>query len=137
MSKAITLPIGRTCEWLEHFRAGVRLGAVATDREERLARNEALFRAANERMADWDEIHGEDARELYFCECANPACREKVSLRKADYERVRANRLYFFVKEGHEIPDVETVIARNEGWSVIEKDPDVEEVVESHNPRRD
>lgn len=103
---------------------------MATDREERLARNEALFRAANERMAEWDEAHPGDARELYLCECADPACRDRISLRKADYERVRESSLQFFVKEGHEIPDVETVIARNDGWYVVEKNPDLQEVVE-------
>jgi hypothetical protein len=110
---------------------------VPTEREERLAENEALFRAANERMADWEEIHPNDDAELYFCECADPACREKVRLRKADYEGVRSNRLRFFVIPGHEIVDVETVIERNDGWFVIEKDPDVASVVDDHNPRLD
>jgi hypothetical protein len=102
-----------------------------------MAENEALFRAANERMADWEEIHADDATELYFCECADSACREKVKLRKADYEGVRANSLRFFIVPGHEIPEVERVIQRNEGWSVIEKDPDVAPVVDEHNPRVD
>jgi hypothetical protein len=110
---------------------------VPTDREERLAENEALFRAANERMADWEEIHPDGATELYFCECADPACREKVRLQKAEYERVRSNRLHFFVVPGHEIADVETVIERHEGWFVIQKDPDVAPVVDEHNPRID
>jgi hypothetical protein len=108
---------------------------VATEREERLARNEALFRAANERMADWEEAHAADAVELYFCECANRDCREKVELRKADYERIRANSLLFFVARGHELPEVETVIEHNDAWSLIEKDPDVAHVVTRYNPR--
>jgi hypothetical protein len=108
---------------------------VATNREERLAQNEAMFRAANERMADWEEIHVTNGRESYFCECANPHCREKVSLHKADYERVRSNPLHFFIVEGHELPEVEAIIERNEGWSVIEKDPEVQEIVDKYNPR--
>ena len=94
-----------------------------------------MFRAANERMANWDEIHAADARESYFCECANPECREKVSLSKADYERVRSDPLHFFIVEGHELPEIETLIEQNEGWSVIEKDPEVREVVDRYNPR--
>ena len=62
---------------------------MATDRQERLAQNEALFRVANERMADWEKSHAEDSAELYFCECADPDCREKVSLRRSEYESVR------------------------------------------------
>ena len=110
---------------------------MPTEREKRLARNEALFRAANERMADWEEAHAEDAWELYFCECANRDCREKVKLRKADYERIRANPLHFFVVSGHEIADVERVIERNQDWSLVEKDPEVREVVTRYNPRSD
>jgi hypothetical protein len=108
---------------------------VATDREERLARNEAVFRAANERMADWEELHATGDRESYFCECADPDCREKVSLHKADYERVRSDPHRFFIVEGHEVPEVETLIERNDGWSVIEKNPEVSEIVEKYNPR--
>jgi hypothetical protein len=108
---------------------------VATDRDERLARNEALFRAANERMAGWEDSHAADARESYFCECANPECREKVSLRRADYESVRSNALHFFIVEGHEFPEIEKVIEQNEGWSVIEKAAEVREVVDRYNPR--
>ena len=42
-----------------------------TPREERLAQNEALFRAANERMAGWEEQHATSEIEVYFCECAD------------------------------------------------------------------
>ena len=82
---------------------------MATERKERLAQNEALFRVANERMADWEESHAEDSAESYFCECADPDCREKVSLRRSEYESVRSNPRRFFIVVGHEIPDVETV----------------------------
>ena len=49
-------------------------GARGRRRRERSgsARNEALFRAANERMAEWEERHTEAAGELYLCECADP-----------------------------------------------------------------
>ena len=95
-----------------------------------MARNEALFRAANERMARWEESHTTDAREPYFCECADPECREKVSLRRPEYERVRSHSRHFLVVRGHETPDVDTVIETFDGWSVIEKDPNVSHVVE-------
>jgi hypothetical protein len=114
---------------------GLDSEAVATEREERLAKNEALFRAANERMADWEEAHAYDATELYFCECANRDCRKKVKLRKTDYERIRANSRLFFVVPGHELPDIERVVERNDEWSVIEKDANVAEVVAHYNPR--
>ncbi len=111
---------------------------MGTPREERLAENEALFRAANERMAGWEEQHATSGTELYFCECADPECRAKVPLRKSDYERIRADAKQFFVVPGHEILDVETVIERHddEGWAVVLKPPEVAETVERTDPRQ-
>jgi hypothetical protein len=110
---------------------------VASDRKERLALNEALFRAANERMADWEERHRVDAIELYYCECADPECRQKVPLRESDYERIRSDSEHFFVVPGHDAADVESVIESHEEWLVVEKEPEVREVVEATDPRTD
>jgi hypothetical protein len=94
---------------------------MGTPREERLASNEAMFRTANERAAKWEERHASGETESYFCECADVDCRERVGLRKEDYEAVRANSRYFAIVPGHEVPDVETVIENHEGWALIEK----------------
>ena len=108
---------------------------MASDRAERLALNEALFRVANERMAGWEERHSEQEAELYHCECATLECREKLAVAKADYERAREHSDCFLVSPGHETPDVETVIEEHEGWSVVRKDPDVQALVEKTDPR--
>lgn len=108
---------------------------MADPRAERLAANEAMFRVANERMADWEERHRDEAVENYLCECANPACTERVGLTKADYERVRSDSCRFLLVSGHEVPDIETVIERNGEWLMIEKDPEVSEIVEDLDPR--
>jgi hypothetical protein len=110
---------------------------VASARKERLALNEALFRAANERMADWEERHRVEATERYYCECANPECRQKVPLRESDYERVRKDSDRFFVVPGHEVVDIETVIESHEDWVVVVKAQEVREIVEATDPRRD
>jgi hypothetical protein len=111
---------------------------MATERQERIARNEAMFREANERAKAWEERHGLDREvELYFCECAKPDCLEKVSLREADYERVRSDPRRFVIVSGHELPDVETVIEPHEGWAIIEKAPEVSRTVEGLDPRGD
>jgi hypothetical protein len=115
----------------------LRIRHVLTTREERLANNEAMFRLANERMADWDEVRVSEAAEHYFCECADPDCREKITLRKSEYEAVRSDPRHFATVPGHEIPDVETVVERHEGWVVIEKRPEVSEIAESTDPRSD
>jgi hypothetical protein len=108
---------------------------VAERRAERIAENETLFRAANERMAEWEERDRSDATELYFCECADPECNQKVRLHGSDYERVRSDPCHFFVVPGHEIPDVETVLESHEEWVLIEKDSEVSEIVEATDPR--
>ena len=110
---------------------------MATQREERIARNESLFRLANERLSEWEERDRADATEPYFCECADPECDQKVGLRATDYERVRSDSGLFFAVPGHEIPDVEAVVERHEGWVVIQKDPEVGDVVEETDPRQD
>jgi hypothetical protein len=110
---------------------------MASAREERLARNEALFRAANERMAAWEERHRIEATELYFCECADPECRQKLPLSESDYERIRSAPDRFFVVPGHEKADIETVVESHDEWAVIEKAPEVREIVEATDPRTD
>jgi hypothetical protein len=110
---------------------------VPTPREERLASNEALFRLANERMAAWEERQESEAPQLYLCECADPACKQKVALSRAEYEGARSNSRQFFVVSGHEVPDVESVIEDHGDWLLIEKDPEVTEMVEELDPRND
>jgi hypothetical protein len=111
---------------------------VADLRKQRIADNEAVFRAANERIADWEERDRAEAFELYFCECADPDCREKVKLRGSDYERIRSNPDHFFVVPGHEIPDVETVLEFHSDWALVEKsEPEAREIAEETDPRQD
>jgi hypothetical protein len=110
---------------------------VADVGKQRLAGNEAVFRAANERMADWEERDRAEALELYFCECADPKCNEKVRLRVSDYERVRSNPTHFFVVPGHEIPDVEVVVEPHSDWLLIEKSPpEAREIAEDTDLRQ-
>lgn len=110
---------------------------MASEREERIARNEALFREGNERMAAWEERHRTESIELYFCECADTECREKVPLAQSDYERVRSDSGHFLIVPGHEIADVETMVESHDEWAMIEKDPEVRDIAEGTDPRRD
>lgn len=109
---------------------------VASNRDERLALNETLFRTANERMADWEERRRADATEVYYCECADRECHTKVGIRASDYERIRKNSAYFFVLPGHEAAEIETVIESHDDWIVVEKDAHIREIAEATNPRR-
>ena len=109
---------------------------MPTEQEARIAENEAMFRIANERAAGWEERHAEPGDvELYQCECASLECRDKVGLRKADYERVRQDPTQFFVLPGNEIPDVETVVEEHEAWLVVQKDPETHPIAQATDER--
>jgi hypothetical protein len=99
-----------------------------------MAENEALFRAANERVKDSEEQRTRVV-ERYFCECADPECRGMVPLSRADYERVRSDSRHFVVVPGHERPEVDKVLERHEGWAIVEKAPETAETVEELDPR--
>jgi hypothetical protein len=111
---------------------------MSEQRERRMADNETIFRAANERMASWEERDRLEAVELYFCECADPTCTQKVRLGGSDYERVRSDPTHFFVVPGHEVADVETVLESHPDWVLVEKEEaDAREVAEETDPRLD
>ncbi|HZO96113.1 MAG TPA: hypothetical protein VFB42_01955 [Gaiellaceae bacterium] len=88
---------------------------------ERLARNEAFFRQVNERIREVSP-GPEDGRAFEFlCECADPACTERIALTCAQYEEVRAKPTRFVLARGHAARELEQVVARDERHVVVEK----------------
>ena len=108
---------------------------MASEREERLALNETIFRSANERMKEWEERHENERAEIYHCECALTECSKRVELSAAQYEAVRANPRHFVVAKGHAIPDVETVVDHGDGYDVVEKPEAVDHITKPTDPR--
>ncbi len=105
-------------------------------RELRLAQNETVFREINERVRDVALSHGPDAHVYtFFCECANADCTLQVELSTADYERVRGDGARFFVAPGHDLPEVEHIVERHDGWWVIEKKGSAAEYAREVDPR--
>jgi hypothetical protein len=87
---------------------------------EKIARNEALFREVNERIAETAErFDAEEAR--FVCECADPSCTERVDATLEEYERVREDGATFLLVPGHEDARVESVIEHEGGYAVVEK----------------
>jgi hypothetical protein len=109
---------------------------MPTDREQRIALNEAAFRIANERMLEWEERHREDLED-YLCECADPDCHARVPMTRAEYESVRKDSLHFLIVPGHEVPDVEDVVERHERYAVVEKPTGLSAIAERTDPRTD
>jgi len=100
--------------------------------EQRAARNEALFREVNERVA---LLAPEAEVEVGFvCECSDEACIERLRVARAAYEAVRAHPRRFLVVPGHETA-VERVVEHHAGYLVVEKHGSAGEIAERHHPR--
>lgn len=103
---------------------------------ERIARNDATFRHANERI----ERAAEQADvELvpFLCECADERCTEIVRLTLTDYEAVRADPRWFLNVPGHERgsqPYVRVVDDRG-AYLVVEKLGEAAAIVEDLDER--
>ena len=99
--------------------------------EQRAARNEALFREVNENIARLEERHGTTAtKPAYVCECANAGCAEQFAIDPETYRRVRRQPRLFFVRPGHEGPQLERIVERHENYLIVEKTGEAGEVAE-------
>jgi hypothetical protein len=108
---------------------------VADDSERRVARNEDLFREANESIERglWP---GEDHPAVRFvCECAQVECGRMVELSLGDYERVRANPKRFVLAPGHQLPEFEAVVEERPEYVVVEKNGEAGEAAEQLDQR--
>jgi hypothetical protein len=100
---------------------------------QRVAMNEATFRRVNEGM---EAGQGPEGMLTFFCECGRLGCNKLIQLTRPEYEAVRANARRFAILDGHEILEVEDVVARHERYIVVEKRGEaVAEVVEYTDPR--
>jgi hypothetical protein len=90
-------------------------------RQQRVAKNEALFREVNERIKEVNEPVALGDRSDYLCECGNRDCTEPVALTLVEYEQLRSEPTHFAVVSGHIAPDVEHVVAENDRYVIVEK----------------
>jgi hypothetical protein len=75
-----------------------------------IGKNEALFRLANEereRLASEADLENL----TIFCECGHRWCGETIVVGPEEYQRALARPEQFFVVPGHQIEDVESVVA--------------------------
>jgi len=113
--------------------ANESLGASA----ERVSRNEASFRLANEKIrakaASW-EMEGLLPA---LCECADPSCAEVLQLTPREYEAVRSEPRWFLNAPGHaaNAQGWSRVVAENARFLVAEKLGEAGEIVEQLDPR--
>jgi hypothetical protein len=104
----------------------------------RIARNQAMFRTVNERITAWPERQAVPAREklMFYCECADPKCFERVYMTASEYEAIREDATRFAVADGHVFPEAERVVAEPDGYEVVEKKDELRGLLEGIDPRR-
>jgi hypothetical protein len=107
------------------------------ERFTRQARNEALFREVNERIAslgDRAEAWTADGID-FLCECGEEGgCGQRVRVPTDVYERVRSQDDRFVVKPGHETPELEQAIEWTDDYVIVDKVPSAEPFV-ADDPR--
>jgi hypothetical protein len=109
---------------------------VGEEREERFARNQALFREVNERIESLAEPDtATDELALFTCECANLACTKRIQASLDEYELVRSQPTWFLVAPGHLDLEVEEVIAEREQFWIVEKRRAAGEAARALDPR--
>ena len=87
-------------------------------RDDRAARNEALFRRVNERLEEVnDAFHSVVDDAEFVCECASIDCVERIELTLADYEALRSVPTHFVVKPAHVLPEAERIVEERDGYS--------------------
>lgn len=107
-----------------------------TEREERIGRNEILFREVNERIEEMQAgQQGAAGHFDFLCECGDRDCIEQLPLTVVEYEEVRSEPTHFVVRPGHEVPTVERVVATGDRFLVVRKLEEVAAFVKDHDPR--
>jgi hypothetical protein len=108
--------------------------SMARSAEQR-ARNESIFREANEKLErKVVRLSITESRTPYFCECDDPGCRSVVNLTIREYEAVRSEPTQFLITPGHDAPP-DRIVEEREGFTVIEKTGKEAELVEQQDPR--
>jgi hypothetical protein len=114
---------------------GAEQDFVEDAREQRLAKNEVLFRTVNEAIEQQALRFGGIDEYEFICECASRDCLERVTLTLRQYEHIRADGTRFFVVPGHANVEVEKVVERASRYHVVQKDGAAGIVADLSDPR--
>lgn len=105
-------------------------------REERLARNELLFRDLNEQVEFVaTPLDGAGGTFEFFCECSNIDCTLRLPMSLAEYEQVRSDPAWFVVAPGHDLPEIEEVLRRTDAYQVVKKEGEAARLAVADDPR--
>jgi hypothetical protein len=95
---------------------------VSNGHARQVARNQAVFRAVNERIESTNVRFGVGLEQTEFvCECADQECIERLRLALGKYEEVRRFPTHFIVSADHIYREYERVVEQVDGYVVVEK----------------
>ena len=120
-----------------HLRAGATctVQVMSDARDERLAKNESLFRTLNENIASLAGTLGSETPYEFICECASSDCFERIVLTRAEFERVRSDGARFLMAADHVDIQIELIVEQHENYVVVEKDGVAGLVAQGDDPR--
>ena len=108
---------------------------------ERVARNDARFREANEKILAASESLDFAPDELlpFLCECADVLCTTVVQLTMLEYEEVRRSPVTFINARGHEASahGWAQVVDEFDRYTIVEKVGDAGELAAELDPRKE
>lgn len=104
-------------------------------RHERIAKNQSLVRAMNRELQHAAEEVGDgsETRMEVLCECGREDCAGVLTLPVSEYERIHSQEDRFVVLPGHRTPEIETVVEERDGYLVVDKFGEAEEIVEDES----
>jgi hypothetical protein len=85
----------------------------------RLARNKALIRSLNQRVAVISETLDTFGSLKFMCECGIYACRKRIELTASAFEAIRSEPTHFLVHPDHVLYALEFVVVEYVGSHVV------------------
>jgi hypothetical protein len=91
---------------------------------ERVRKNEAAFKAHNERRKAFEQDFADPDEPIPFaCECGDVSCYDPIQLTIPQFDNAHAQQRRYVVKPLHVMPDYERVVEEHDAHWVVEKYP--------------
>jgi len=85
-----------------------------------MAANENLARRINE-IVEYERPRNGSAGDHFVCECSRDGCADTIDIDVAAYARVRSDPRRFMLREGHDDPEIESVVEVHPNFVVVQK----------------
>ena len=98
--------------------------------DDQLVENQVVFRKSNKQVSETfakfksiGEQTGDDldANILFFCECSDEKCKQRVEMKQSTYDQLHSNDNRFIILPGHNIPTIERIIQKGNAYLIVEK----------------